>query len=107
MVLVAGYAMYSFSTAGRIHSSISKTANEANKYYNEATKKFQASTPDANEAIEYLKKTAYSYAVFIPGGRGYVDTAFKDLDTLREKHSDKVDGILRLIMTRAMQRLRR
>ncbi|GAM89076.1 hypothetical protein ANO11243_071110 [Dothideomycetidae sp. 11243] len=93
--LGVAYGLYSYSSAGRLHSSINKTTSEANKYYQTATKKFQESTPDANEAIEYLRKTAYTYAAFIPGGRGYVDTAFKDLDTMREKHSDKIDSILK------------
>ncbi|KAF2152894.1 hypothetical protein K461DRAFT_225480 [Myriangium duriaei CBS 260.36] len=95
LAFAAAYGYYSFSAAGRFHSGLNKTAAEANKYYNEATKKFQESTPDANEAIEYLKKTAYGYAAFIPGGRGYVDAAFKDIDTMRENHSDEVDKILR------------
>ncbi|TKX24083.1 hypothetical protein C1H76_3651 [Elsinoe australis] len=95
LVLGVGYGLYSFSAAGRMHSSLSKTSSQAQAYYNEATQKFQQSTPDANEAIEYLRKTAYSYAAFIPGGRGYVDTAFKDIDAVREKHGDKVDEILK------------
>jgi gas vesicle protein len=38
---------------------------------------------------------AQSYAVFIPGARGYVDAAFDDLDAIRSKHGDEVDRIVR------------
>ncbi|KAF4550235.1 Hypothetical protein D9617_18g034260 [Elsinoe fawcettii] len=94
LVLTGGYALYSFSAAGRLHSSLSKSAKSAQEYYNSATQQFQQSKPDANEAIEYLRRTAYQYAAFIPGGRGYVDTAFKDLDAVREQHGDKVEEIV-------------
>ena len=47
---------------------------------------FKERTPEPNEAIDMLRKTAESYATFIPGGRGAVDKAFEDLDTIREKH---------------------
>lgn len=93
-VLVAGYGLYSFSSAGRMHSKLNQTVKQADEYYKSATKTLREQTPEPNEAIDYLRKTAYSYAAFIPGGRGYVDSAFKDIDAIREKHSDEVDQIL-------------
>lgn len=38
---------------------------------------------------------AQSYAALIPGARGYVDSAFDDLDAIRAKHGDEVDRIVR------------
>ncbi|PNS16946.1 hypothetical protein CAC42_4910 [Sphaceloma murrayae] len=95
LVLGAGYTLYSFSAAGRLHSTLSSTSAQAQKAYQSAASQFQQATPDANEAIEYLRKTAYGYAAFIPGGRGYVDAAFKDVDAVREKHGDKVEEIVK------------
>ena len=102
-VLVAGYGLYSYSAAGRMHSKLNKTSKQLDNYYNEATKQFKQSTPNADQAIEYLKNYAYTYAAFIPGGRGYVDTAFKDLDTIRKDHQDEVDSILKDTYTELQQ----
>lgn len=93
-VAVVFYGLYSFTPAGRVQSGINKAAKEAHDAYKEATKKLQSSTPDSKEAIDYVKDKAYQYAAFIPGGKSYVDTAFKDLDTLREGHGDEVDKIV-------------
>lgn len=52
------------------------------------------STPEPNEALKWLKQTATGYASFIPGGKSYVDTAFKDLETIQKNHSGEVDEIV-------------
>lgn len=93
-VAVVLYGLYKFTPAGRVQSQINSAAYEANKAYKEATKKLQANTPDTKQALDYVKESAYSYAAFIPGGRGYVDTAFKDLETLRDGHGEEVDKIV-------------
>lgn len=74
---------------------VNSAAKDAAAYYNDATKKLQENTPDANQAIEYVKNFAYSYVAWIPGGRHYLDIAFKDLDTLRENHNDEVNQIVK------------
>ena len=55
---------------------------------------FKEQTPDTNEALETLHSTANKYASFVPGGKGYVDTVFKDIDTIRQKHGSEVDEIV-------------
>jgi hypothetical protein len=55
---------------------------------------FKKNTPEPNEALDMLKQTAHKYATFVPGGRDVVDKAFKDLDTVREKHGGEVDQIV-------------
>ncbi|KAI5259535.1 hypothetical protein E4T42_00227 [Aureobasidium subglaciale] len=94
-VAVVGYTIYALSPAGRMSRKINGTAKDAYVYYNDVTSKIQANTPDADDAINYVKEFAYSYVAWIPGGRKYVDTAFKDLDTLRQNHKDDVDKIIR------------
>lgn len=86
-----GYAWYHFSGA----KSIVNTASQTKRYYESATNKLKEQTPEPNQALEWLRETSLSYASFIPGGRKYVETAFKDLDAIREKHGDKVDSIVR------------
>lgn len=94
-VAVVFYGLYSFTPAGRVQSSVNKAAMGAEKAYREATTKLQRSTPDTKQAIDYVKDQAYHYAAFIPGGKGYVDLAFKDLDTLTEGHGEEVDKIIK------------
>ena len=85
------YGVFLYTPAGRMHSTINKGAIEAHKKYNEATKKLQQTTPNADQAIDYIKQYCYTYVGWIPNGRQYVDTAFNDIDTLRENHRDEVN----------------
>ena len=60
-------------------------------------KSFQSSTPDfePNQAIEWFRSTAKSYAGLIPGASGYIDSAFNDIDAVRQKHGKEVDSIIK------------
>lgn len=44
--------------------------------------------------MKWLHSTATSYAAFIPGAKGYVDSAFKDLEKVQQKHGQEVDDIV-------------
>lgn len=88
------YTIYTFTPSGKMASTINKTAKAANDKYQEASAKLQQSTPDADKAIEYIKNFCYSYVAWVPGGREYVDLAFKDLDTVRDNHKDEVNKIV-------------
>lgn len=93
--LAVGYAWYHFSGA----KTAVNTAKEAQSYitYAKDTLKvqFQEKTPDTNQALQTLKDASLKYASFIPGGRGYVESAFNDLETIRQKHGSEVDNIVR------------
>jgi hypothetical protein len=86
-----GYLWYRQSGAREILAATKTTKD----YVNTASKKLKESTPEPNEALDWLRSTAQSYAVFIPGARGYIDSAFNDIDAVREKHGDEVDNIVR------------
>ncbi len=88
--LVVGYTFYRWSGARDVVVA-SKTTKD---YVNAATKKIKEQTPEPNEALQWLRNAAQSYAAFIPGAKGYVDSAFNDLDAIREKHGDEVDKIV-------------
>ncbi|KAF2088499.1 hypothetical protein K490DRAFT_39688 [Saccharata proteae CBS 121410] len=85
------YAWYHFSGA----KSIVKASKQAKSYVDSASQKFKEAAPEPNEALEWLRNTALSYAAFVPGAKQYVNSAFNDLDTVRSKHGDKVDNIVR------------
>ncbi|EGX90354.1 hypothetical protein CCM_06772 [Cordyceps militaris CM01] len=88
------YGIYSFTPAGRTASTINKAAIEANKQYKAAAAKLQQATPEPDQAISYIKDLAYSYVGWVPGGRGFVDSAFKDVEIVQEKHKDEVNKII-------------
>lgn len=63
------YGAYYLSPTGKIARSINKASKETNKKYNEAAKKLQQNTPDADQTVNYIKDFCYSYVTWIPGGR--------------------------------------
>lgn len=88
------YGIYSFTPAGRTASKLNKAVKEAEKKYQEAAKKLQAKAPSSSEAADYIKQFAYTYVGWIPGGRGFVDAAFKDWETVRKDHAEEADQIV-------------
>ncbi|KAF1919976.1 hypothetical protein BDU57DRAFT_470591 [Ampelomyces quisqualis] len=88
--MAVGYIFYRTSGARDVVMASKKTK----AYVNSATQKIKETTPEPNEALAWLRNAAQSYAAFIPGAKGYVDSAFDDLDAVREKHGDEVDSII-------------
>lgn len=91
LVFLAGYAWYHFSGA----KTIVTTAGQTKAYFDKALERTKQATPPPSEAIQWLRETALHYAAVIPGAKGYVDSAFNDLETVHEKHRDEVDGIVK------------
>ncbi|KAJ4255626.1 hypothetical protein NW762_009624 [Fusarium torreyae] len=89
------YGIYSYTPAGRAASNINTAAKEAQKKYEAAAKKLQEKTPDADQAVNYIKEFAYSYVGWIPGGRAYVDAAFQDWEKVRENNKDEADQLVK------------
>ena len=71
------------------------TARKTQDAFKSYGKQFKESSPDPNVALEWLRSTAKSYAAFIPGASGYVDSTFDDLDAVRNKHGKEVDNIIK------------
>ncbi|KAJ4318416.1 hypothetical protein N0V94_004462 [Neodidymelliopsis sp. IMI 364377] len=89
--VTVGYIFYRQSGARDLVVASKQTKN----YINSTTQKIKENTPEPNEALEWLRNAAQSYAAFIPGAKGYVDSAFNDLDAVRAKHGDEVDSIVK------------
>ncbi|KAH6629898.1 hypothetical protein B0J18DRAFT_85016 [Chaetomium sp. MPI-SDFR-AT-0129] len=95
--LVAGgllYGIYNFSPSGRMARKINTAAREADKKYREAAATIKDKTPTTDAAIAKIKEFCYTYVAWVPGGRQFVDSAFDDLDSIRENHGKEVDGIV-------------
>lgn len=89
--ITVGYIFYRQSGARDLVVASKKTKS----YIDATTQKIKEKTPEPNEALDWLRSAAQSYAAFIPGAKGYVDAAFNDLDAVRAKHGDEVDAIVR------------
>lgn len=91
LVFLAGYAWYHYSGA----KTVVTTANQTKNYFDQALKKTKETAPSPHEALPWLKETAMDYASVVPGGKGYVEVVFNDMDTVHEKHREEVDRIVR------------
>ena len=90
------YSYYHFSGAKTTVEAAKQAKSYLDSGVNSFKVQFDDKTPDdTNQAIQTLKETAQKYASFVPGGRGYVDSAFNDLESVRKKHGDEVDSIVR------------
>ncbi|EPS26421.1 hypothetical protein PDE_01357 [Penicillium oxalicum 114-2] len=85
-----GYGIYSYSGA----KSFVDTNKQAKQYLEQAKQKIAEAAPEPNESYAWFKKTVKRYSMFIPGAREYIDTAFRDLDQIREKHGDEFEKII-------------
>jgi len=88
------YGIYLMTPTGKMARKINATAREADKKYQQVAATIKEKTPTTDQAIDNVKQFCYSYVVWVPGGRQYVDTAFNDLAAIRESHSDEVDKIV-------------
>lgn len=89
--VTVGYIFYRQSGV----SDVVQASKTAKGYVSSATNKIKEQTPEPNEALQWLRQAAQSYAAFIPGAKSYVDSAFDDLDAIRAKHGSEVDQIVR------------
>lgn len=92
----AVYGYYYFSGA----KTAVDTAKQAKSYVDygsdQLKRTLQENTPDSAEGvIAKLKEVSLNYAGWIPGGRSYVDSAFKDLEEVQKKHGDEVNEIVK------------
>jgi hypothetical protein len=90
LVFAGGYAWY--------HTSGIKTAvnlaQSTKSTFDKTANKLSQSTPSSDEALRWLRETSLSYAAFIPGAKGIVNSTFDDLDTIRHKHGKEFDDAL-------------
>ena len=85
-----GYGWYRWSGT----AAIVDYGHQAKARLDGAFKSATDSAPKPNEAVQWLKKTVEGYTQFIPGANQYVETAFKDVEKVQEKHGDEVNKII-------------
>ncbi len=90
ITLLGGYGYYKYSGA----STFVNAAHQAKSKFEAAFKKTTEQAPEPNEALQWLRQTATTYAGFVPGAKGYVNSAFDDLDAIQKKHGDEVNKIV-------------
>jgi hypothetical protein len=90
--LVVGYGWYHFSGA----KTLVHSANQTKAYFKTAQDKLKQAAPEApDDTLQWLRETALSYGGLFPGAKMYINSAFDDLDTVRQKHGDEVDRIVK------------
>jgi hypothetical protein len=88
------YGIYLMTPSGKMVRKINAAARETDKKYQQVAATIKDKTPTTDEAVNKIKEVCYSYVAWVPGGRQYVDTAFKDFDAIRESHGEEVDKIV-------------
>jgi len=86
-----GYTWYQMSGL----STAVNTVKQAKNYFDTGAKKLKDVAPEPNAALDWLRQQTSFYASFVPGGKSFIDSAFKDIDIVREKHGDEVDQIVK------------
>lgn len=90
-MVLAGYTYYHFSGLKKL----ADTGTQAKEYYQQTKQTIQEKAPkSANEALNFLRSTAKSYAGLVPGASGVIDHTFDTLDSLRESHGDEVNKVV-------------
>ncbi|KAL4875113.1 hypothetical protein BJY04DRAFT_202622 [Aspergillus karnatakaensis] len=87
----AGYAWYHFSGA----KTAVRTVKETQNYANSVKQGIVRNAPEPDKALQWLRDSTRSYAAFIPGAQGYIDTLFDDLETIKQKHGSEFDAIIK------------
>ncbi|OQD75306.1 hypothetical protein PENDEC_c007G04505 [Penicillium decumbens] len=90
VAFLSGYIWYRFSGA----KTLVDTSKQTQAYFDQAKQTIAQKAPEPNEAFRWLRDTVKSYAIFIPGARGYVDTTFDDLEKIRNDHGTEFDQIV-------------
>lgn len=96
VVLAAGYGYYHFSGAKSVVNATSQAKSYADQAAEQVKTQLREITPDRSEdVLGAIKEVAHQYARWIPGGKQFVDTSFKDLEDIKSKHEDEVNRISR------------
>ncbi|KAK3323066.1 hypothetical protein B0H66DRAFT_555748 [Apodospora peruviana] len=88
------YGVYLVTPTGKAVRKVNKVAKEADAKYQQIASTLKEKTPSADDAISKIKEMCYTYVFWIPGGRDYVDAAFKDLESVRENNREEADKLV-------------
>ncbi|PYH30062.1 uncharacterized protein BO87DRAFT_462528 [Aspergillus neoniger CBS 115656] len=91
IAIVTGYTWYHFSGARKAV----KTMKQTQVYADQVKQGIINNAPEPDKALNWLRDTLKSYAVFLPGVSQHIDTAFDDLEKVKQRHGPEVDSIVR------------
>lgn len=97
-VFLAGYTYYHFSGVKSAVQMTVQATDQLKTYRDQVMESARATTQkikqDPSAVLQHMRSLVKSYAGFIPGLSGSVDTVFDELDQLHEQHGEKMDEIL-------------
>ncbi|KAM3421481.1 hypothetical protein BST61_g1874 [Cercospora zeina] len=94
-VFALGYSYYYFSGA----KTVVNTSQQAKSYVDNAAEQIKQQLaelkPQNDDVLGSIRQVAEKYSAFVPGGRQLVDSSFKDLEAIRNKHEKEFNEIAR------------
>lgn len=92
LVVAAGYGYYHFSGL----KTAVNTMHGAKGYLDQATNKLkEAGNLKPDQTMQWIQDMAGQYAAFIPGGKGMVDTAFKEINEIKKEHGEELEKVMK------------
>ncbi|KAI5360908.1 hypothetical protein Slin15195_G088220 [Septoria linicola] len=95
VVAAIGYGYYHFSGAKTIVNTTAQAKSYADSAAEQIKQQLQEMKPQGDDVLGSIRQVAEKYASFVPGGRQFVDTSFKDLEAIRNKHKEEFNEIAR------------
>lgn len=92
-VLGAGYLYYHFSGAKTLVNTAHQAKSYSDSVADQVKLQLQELKPEGDDVLGAIRQVAEKYASFVPGGRQFVDTSFKDLDAIKSKHEKEFNEI--------------
>lgn len=92
-MLGAGYLYYHFSGAKTLVNTAHQAKSYSDSVADQVKQQLQELKPEGDDVLGAIRQVAEKYASFVPGGRQFVDTSFKDLDAIKSKHEKEFNEI--------------
>ncbi|KXS94153.1 hypothetical protein AC578_7676 [Pseudocercospora eumusae] len=94
VVFAAGYAYYHFSGAKTVVQKAQSAKQYADQIADQVKAELKELKPtDSDNALNEIKRFAQKYATWVPGGKDFIDSSFKDLEDIQKKHGKEVDEV--------------
>lgn len=93
-IIRIGYAYYHTSGLKTVVQTSKQMKSYMESARDRAIKSAKTNLKSPNEALNYLRGVARSYASAIPGAQSYIDTTFDSLEELSETHGEKMTEIV-------------
>jgi hypothetical protein len=92
-VFAATYLYYRTSGIATVVDTTKQAKQYTDMVADQVKTQLKELTPDKNDVVGQIRSVADKYAAWIPGGKEFVNSSFKDIDDIRQKHGKEFDDI--------------